>query len=151
MPIEEGKKAPAFALTDQTGKRVDLSDFRGQDVIVYFYPKDDTPGCTTEACNFRDDILVFRKMGVHILGVSTDDVESHQAFAEKHSLPFPLLADTTGEVSATYAGFKLLGLLKLANRKTYLIGPDGTIAKRYDTVDPDKHSTQIMDDLKKLM
>ena len=144
-------QAPRFTLTDQDGASVSLKELLGQPLILFFYPAAMTPGCTTEACNFRDDILVFRKMGVHILGVSTDDVESHKAFADKHSLPFPLLADTTGEVSATYAGFKLLGLLKLANRKTYLIGPDGTIAKRYDTVDPDKHSTQIMDDLKKLM
>lgn len=150
-PIPEGSTAPSFRLQDQNSKWHSPENYKGKWVVLYFYPKDDTPGCTTEACNFRDDILTFRKMGVTILGVSTDDVASHQEFAEKHSLPFPLLADTSGEVSATYAGFKLLGVLKLANRKTYLIGPDGKIAKRYDTVDPEKHSAQIMDDLKKLM
>jgi len=150
-PLQEGSAAPAFRLQDQNSKWHSIEDYKGKWLVLYFYPKDDTPGCTTEACNFRDDIMVFRKMGVTILGVSTDDVESHQEFAEKHSLPFPLLADTSGDVSATYAGFKLLDILKLANRKTYLIGPDGTIAKRYDTVDPDKHSAQIMADLKTLM
>ena len=150
-PPAVGSAAPGFKLQDQNGEWHELSDYRGTWLAVYFYPKDDTPGCTTEACNFRDDIMAFRKMGVTILGVSTDDVESHQEFADKHSLPFPLLADTSGDVSAAYAGFKLLGILKLANLKTYLIGPDGTIAKRYDSVDPDKHSAQIMNDLKALM
>jgi len=150
-PLPEGSAAPSFRLQDQNSKWHSPEDYKGKWLVLYFYPKDDTPGCTTEACNFRDDIMAFRKMGVTILGVSTDDVESHQEFADKHSLPFPLLADTSGDVSAAYAGFKLLGILKLANRKTYLIGPDGTIAKRYDSVDPDKHSAQIMNDLKALM
>ena len=151
MGLAIGDRLPDFNLEDQDGEQRSSASVQGRWLVLFFYPKDDTPGCTTEACNFRDDIMAFRKMGVTILGVSTDDVESHQEFAEKHSLPFPLLADTSGDVSAAYAGFKLLGILKLANRKTYLIGPDGTIAKRYDSVDPDKHSAQIMNDLKALM
>lgn len=147
----EGAPAPDFRLQDQNGKWHTLADYKGQWLVLYFYPKDDTPGCTTEACNFRDEIFTFRKMGATILGVSTDDVASHKEFAEKYSLPFSLLADTDGKVSGQYAGFKLLDFLKIANRKSFLIDPEGRIARRYDKVDPDKHSAQVIEDLTKLM
>src|SRR5512144_1554134 len=93
MAIVEGKKAPAFTLTDQDGKKVSLSDFAGKDVIVYFYPKDDTPGCTKEACGFRDRWKDLQQSGAVVLGVSADDAESHRKFADKYKLPFPLLSD----------------------------------------------------------
>jgi peroxiredoxin Q/BCP len=95
----EGEPAPAFELPDQSGDMHSLSSFSGRWLVLYFYPKDDTPGCTTEACNFRDNIFAFRKLGAQIVGISVDDVESHEAFAEKHGLPFPLLADEGGEVA----------------------------------------------------
>lgn len=150
-PVQEGSVAPTFHLQDQNGKWHSPEDYKGKWVVLYFYPKDDTPGCTTEACNFRDDILAFRKMGIVILGVSTDDVASHQEFAEKHSLPFSLLADTKAETTEAYGALRNLGVMKLAKRHTFLINPEGVIAKHYQDVDPDKHSAEIMSDLQQLM
>jgi peroxiredoxin Q/BCP len=149
--VTEGSVAPSFHLQDQNGKWHSLGDYKGKWLVLYFYPKDDTPGCTTEACNFRDDIMTFRKMGVVILGVSTDDVESHQKFAEKHSLPFSLLADTKGETTEAYGALRNLGIMKFAKRHTFLINPEGIVARHYEDVDPDKHSVEIMADLKRLM
>ncbi|MCJ7558048.1 MAG: peroxiredoxin [Gammaproteobacteria bacterium] len=149
--ISEGGAAPSFRLQDQNGAWHTLEDYKGKWVVLYFYPKDDTPGCTTEACNFRDDIFAFRKLGVAILGVSTDDVESHQQFAEKHSLPFSLLSDPKGETTEQYGSLRNLGVLKYAQRHSFLINPDGVIAKYYEEVDPDTHSAQIMTDLQGLM
>src|SRR4051812_7616225 len=100
--LKIGNKAPAFTLADQDGKIHSLSDYAGKKVLLYFYPKDDTPGCTTEACNFRDGYEEFTKMGLVILGVSKDSVKSHKKFAEKFALPFPLLSDETGEVVESY-------------------------------------------------
>lgn len=149
--ISEGSAAPAFRLQDQTGAWHTLEDYKGKWVVLYFYPKDDTPGCTTEACNFRDDIFAFRKLGVVILGVSTDDVESHQQFADKHSLPFSLLSDPKGDTAEQYGALRNLGVLVLAKRHSFLINPDGVIARHYEEVDPDTHSAQIMNDLQGLM
>jgi peroxiredoxin Q/BCP len=128
-----------------------LQQYQGQWVVLYFYPKDDTPGCTTEACNFRDDIFVFRKMGVQILGVSLDDVSSHKEFAEKFSLPFSLLADSTAETAEKYGVVRNLGVAKFAKRETFIIDPQGRIAKHYDKVSPDDHSKEIQSDLAELM
>ena len=145
-----GSPAPEFELPDQTGQLHSLEDYRNQWVILYFYPKDETPGCTTEACEFRDNIFAFRDLNAQILGVSLDDVESHKAFAENHSLPFPLLADTEGETSTAYGVKTRMFGMTVAKRQTFIIGPDGNVAKHYDKVKPDEHSAQILADLKAL-
>jgi peroxiredoxin Q/BCP len=117
-----GATAPDFKLQDQNGKWHELKDYRGKWVALYFYPKDRTPGCTTQACEFRDNIFAFRDAGAQILGVSVDDVESHKGFSEKHGLPFPILADSTKEVTKKYGVLKTyLGTMELAKRDTFLI------------------------------
>ena len=145
-----GHLAPEFELPDQTGQLHSLEDYRDQWVVLYFYPKDETPGCTTQACEFRDNIFAFKKVNAQILGVSLDDVESHQKFAENHNLPFPLLADTEGQAAEAYGvKTRMLGI-KVAKRQTFLIRPDGTIAKHYKKVNPGSHSKQILADLQAL-
>lgn len=146
-----GDAAPGFRLQDQSGKWRELSDFKGQWLALYFYPKDDTPGCTTEACAFRDDIFKFRKMNVAILGISTDAIESHEAFAEKYHLPFPLLSDASHSTAHAYGVLRDLGITKVAKRETFLIDPQGNIARHYDKVDPEQHSVQLQSDLRELM
>ncbi len=146
-----GSPAPDFRLMDQAGEWHTLEDYRGKWVALYFYPKADTPGCTTEACNFRDNIFAFREMGAEIVGVSLDDVEDQKAFAEKYSLPFTLLADTEGETAEAYGVLRNFGVMKLASRQSFLIDPEGRIAKHYEKVDPDTHSEEVMADLKALM
>ena len=145
-----GDAAPDFELADQNGKLHTLEDYRDEYVALYFYPKDDTPGCTTEACEFRDDIFKYRRMGCRVLGVSLDDAESHKEFAEKYGLPFPLLADTEGTTADAY-GVKgrFLGM-SIAKRQTFLIGPDGKVVKHYAEVDPDTHSDELLSDLSDL-
>ena len=145
-----GSPAPEFELADQTGQLHSLEDYRNQWVVLYFYPKDETPGCTTEACEFRDNIFAFRDLNAQILGVSLDDVESHKAFAENHSLPFPLLADTDGEASTAYGVKTRMFGMTVAKRQTFIIGPDGSIAKHYEKVSPDEHSKIVLADLKVL-
>lgn len=146
-----GEIAPDFRLQDQHGDWHELEDYRGRWVTLYFYPKDDTPGCTTEACAFRDDIFAFRRLGAAILGVSLDDVDSHREFAEKYSLPFSLLADTGGEVAEAYSVKTIRGDMTYATRQTFLIDPDGRIARHYERVDPEAHSKQVLADLSALM
>lgn len=145
-----GSPAPEFELPDQTGQLHSLEDYRNQWVILYFYPKDETPGCTTEACEFRDNIFAFRDLNAQILGVSLDDVESHKEFAENHSLPFPLLADTEGTTSTAYGVKTRMFGMTVAKRHTFIIGPDGNVAKHYGKVKPAKHSAQVLADLKEL-
>jgi peroxiredoxin Q/BCP len=145
-----GTAAPDFRLQDQKGDWHELSQYEGQWVALYFYPKNDTPGCTTEACNFRDNIFAFRERDAVILGVSLDDVESHKEFAEKYSLPFTLLSDAEGEVAERYGVLRNLGVMKVAKRQSFLIGPDGVIAKHYEDVDPDTHSQEVLADLESL-
>lgn len=146
-----GTAAPDFKLQDQNGKWHSLSDYRGKWVALYFYPKDQTPGCTTQACEFRDNIFAYREAGAQILGVSVDDVESHKKFAEKHSLPFPILADPTKQVAKTYGVLKsYLGTMELARRDTFLIDPQGRIVKRYVDVKPEGHSQVVLRDIKEL-
>ena len=148
--VAVGSPAPEFELPDQEGQLHSLEDYRDQWVVLYFYPKDDTPGCTTEACEFRDNIFAFRDLNAQILGISLDDVESHKSFSEKHGLPFPLLADVEGTASSAYGvKTRMLGM-EVAKRQTFIIGPDGTIAKHYDKVDPDAHSKQVLADLAEL-
>lgn len=145
-----GTPAPEFELPDQTGQLHSLEDYRDQWVVLYFYPKDDTPGCTTEACEFRDDIFEFRKMNAQILGVSFDDVESHLKFAEHHELPFPLLADTEGKAAEAYGVKTRMFGMTVAKRQTFLIDPAGLIALHYESVDPAAHSQQVLADLREL-
>lgn len=145
-----GAPAPEFELSDQTGQLHSLEDYRDQWVVLYFYPKDETPGCTTEACEFRDNIFEFRKINVQILGVSFDDVESHRKFAENYDLPFPLLADTEGNAAEAYGvKTKMLGMT-IAKRQTFLIDPAGNLAKHYGKVNPETHSAEVLADLKTL-
>ena len=144
-----GSTAPNFKLQDQAGKWHDLSDYRGKWVALYFYPKDDTPGCTTQACGFRDNIFAFNKEGAVILGISVDDVASHKAFAEKHGLPFTILADSDKAVTRQYGVLKTyLGVMELARRDTFIVDPQGRIAKHYESVDPDGHSQLVLEDIK---
>ncbi len=145
-----GQPAPEFELSDQNGELHSLEDYRDQWVVLYFYPKDETPGCTTEACEFRDNIFAFKKINAQILGVSLDDVESHRKFAENHGLPFPLLADIEGKAADAYGVKTKRFGMTLAKRQTFLISPDGTLAKHYEEVNVDSHSTQVLADLKEL-
>ena len=147
---KSGDTAPDFRLVDQNGTIRSLSDFSGQWVVLYFYPKDDTPGCTKEACSFRDDLTTLEKLGAKVVGVSVDDSDSHSKFASKYHLPFPLLADADGKVAESYGALTNLMLLKIAKRYTFLIDPKGKIAKVYLSVDTSRHSQEIVDDLKKL-
>jgi len=148
--LDVGKPAPEFELPDQHGQLHSLEDYRDQWVVLYFYPKDETPGCTTEACEFRDNIFAYRELNAQILGVSLDDVESHRKFAENHSLPFPLLADIDGATADAYGvKTKMMGWT-VAKRQTFLIDPQGNIALHYEKVDPDEHSAQVLADLKSL-
>jgi peroxiredoxin Q/BCP len=146
-----GTPAPPFRLPDQTGKAVSLADHRGKWVVLYFYPKDNTPGCTTEACDFRDNIFAFNEASAVVLGISVDDVGSHKEFATQHRLPFTLLADNDKQVTRAYGVLhRPLGLMELARRETFLVDPQGIIVKHYRDVDPDAHSKQVLADLKAL-
>ena len=146
-----GEMAPNFRLQDQKGEWHDLEQYRGQWVTLYFYPKDDTPGCTTEACAFRDNIFAFEDLGATVLGVSLDDVASHAQFAEKYSLPFSLLADLDGSTATSYGVLSDFGGFKMAKRETFLIDPQGRVAHHYPRVDPGNHSQEVMGRLKQLM
>jgi peroxiredoxin Q/BCP len=148
--IKVGDPAPEFELSDQNGQLHSLEDYRDQWVVLYFYPKDETPGCTTEACEFRDNIFAYKALNAQILGVSLDDAESHKAFAENHGLPFPLLADVEGTASSSYGVKTRMFGVKVAKRQTFIIGPDGTIAKHYEKVSPAEHSAQVLADLREL-
>jgi peroxiredoxin Q/BCP len=145
-----GEPAPAFKLQDQDGKWHSLADYKGKWVAIYFYPKDDTPGCTTQACSFRDNIFAFNKEGAVILGISVDDVESHKKFAEKHGLPFALLADADKAVAKQYGVLKNFGVAEFARRDTFIVDPEGRIAKHYESVKPDGHSQVVLEDIKAL-
>ncbi|MBS1817132.1 MAG: thioredoxin-dependent thiol peroxidase [Acidobacteria bacterium] len=150
MPlIEPGKKAPAFSLKDQDGQTHTLSDYAGRPVVLYFYPKDDTPGCTVEACAFRDNLPKFAPGKAAIFGVSILDEKSKAKFASKYDLNFPLLADADHEVAEKYGawqersmyGKKYMGVARV----TYLIGADGKVVKRWDKVKPDGHAEEVLD------
>lgn len=142
------KQAPAFNMQDQNGDWHALENYRDQWLVLYFYPKDDTPGCTTEACNFRDNIYAYKALGAAIIGVSLDDVESHAEFASKYKLPFTILSDTDRSVSKAYGVLRDYKFIKIASRQSFLINPEGVVVKHYAEVDPDKHSAEILDDLK---
>jgi thioredoxin-dependent peroxiredoxin len=142
-----GAPAPAFELPDQKGEIRRLEDYGGKWLVLYFYPKDNTPGCTTQACEFRDNIFAFRRLGAEIVGISLDDVETHLAFAEQHSLPFTLLADEGGTVAERYGVLRNFGVVKLASRQTFLISPDGLVARHYEKVDVNQHSEEVLRDI----
>jgi peroxiredoxin Q/BCP len=146
--VEEGKPAPDFELTSDTGERVKLSSLRGQPVVLYFYPKDDTPGCTTQACGIRDVYGDFRERGAVVLGVSPDDEASHVKFKEKYSLPFTLLADPGHEVAERYGVWKernLYGKKSMGiERSTFVIDADGNVAKTMRRVKPDTHAADVL-------
>jgi len=145
-----GQAAPEFRLQDQNGNWVALGDFRGKWIAVYFYPKADTPGCTKEACEFRDNIFAFEEIGATVIGISIDAIKDQKKFAEKYSLPFPLLADIDGKTAEAYGVLNNLGIMKIAKRQSFLIGPDGKIARHYEKVDPAAHSKEVLADLKAL-
>jgi peroxiredoxin Q/BCP len=146
--VEEGKPAPDFELSSDTGERVKLSSLRGKPVVLYFYPKDDTPGCTTQACGIRDVYADFRGRGAVVLGVSPDDEASHVKFKEKYSLPFTLLADPEHEVAEQYGVWKernLYGKKSMGiERSTFVIDADGNIAKTMRRVKPDTHAADVL-------
>jgi peroxiredoxin Q/BCP len=146
-----GESAPDFRLQDQNGEWQSLEQHRGRWIALYFYPKDDTPGCTKEACAFRDNIFAFDELNALILGVSLDDVESHAEFAEKYSLPFPILADTDKQAANAYGVYTKIVTFEIAKRQSFLIDPDGNIAKHYEKVNPDKHSEEVLADLRQLI
>ena len=148
--INTGQVAPNFNLQDQNGEWHTLDNYKGKWVVLFFYPKDQTPGCTTEACNFRDNIFEFEKLNAQILGVSVDDVESHQAFSEKYSLPYPILADVNKECATEYGVLGKFMMMTIAKRQSYLINPEGSIVKHYKKVDPDTHTKEVIVDLKQL-
>jgi peroxiredoxin Q/BCP len=147
-----GDVAPNFRLPSTRGKEVSLRDYKGKDVVLYFYPKDDTPGCTKEACSFRDTESELAKSGAVVLGVSTDSIESHNKFSEKYHLNFPLLSDATADVSKMYGVWKEKNMYGRrywgVARSTFLIGPDGRIKKIYKKVDTEKHGTDVLADLR---
>ena len=146
--IPEGTEAPDFSLPDASGKPVKLSDFAGKTVVLYFYPKDDTPGCTTEACGFRDMQKEYAKRGAVVLGISPDDPASHAKFAAKYKLPFTLLADVGAKVAQDYgvwgernfAGHKFMGNA----RTTFIISPDGEVEKVFQGVKPEGHDKEVL-------
>jgi len=147
---EVGKPAPDFNLPDQDGKRHTLQDYRGKWLVLYFYPKDDTPGCTQEACAFRDDLSQITELGAQVVGVSVDDTGSHAEFAKKYHLPFPLLADQSADTAEHYGALMNLYVIKFARRYTFLIDPQGNVNKIYLSVETSRHSKQVIDDLKKV-
>jgi len=147
--LKEGSKAPEFSLKDQKGKTHKLSEYKGKKIILYFYPRDNTPGCTKEACNFRDDDSQIRKKNAVVLGVSGDSVESHKKFQEKHALPFTLLSDPDKDVIKKYGAWKqksMYGKTFLGiQRSTYVIDEKGKIIKVFDKVKVDNHSKEILE------
>src|SRR5262245_8351836 len=148
LKLKEGDKAPNFTARSNAGGTVSLSDFEGKNVILYFYPKDDTPGCTKEACGFRDHFKAFEKRDTVLLGVSTDGIKSHQKFVEKFKLPFTLLADEDRKIVQAYGvwgekrfmGRKYMGTYRV----TFLIGPDGRIKRTWQKVKPDEHAGEVL-------
>jgi peroxiredoxin Q/BCP len=145
-----GSPAPQFSLPDQNGNQTRLSDWRGRWVVLYFYPKDDTPGCTEEACHFRDDLQALKALGAQVVGISVDNTTSHAAFAKKYNLPFPLLADADASVAKRFGAYSDWLVTGFAKRYTFLIDPSGRIVQSYLNVDTSRHSTEIIADLKRL-
>jgi thioredoxin-dependent peroxiredoxin len=152
VKLSEGDLAPDFTTTAQDDTKVSLSDFRGRNVVLYFYPRDNTPGCTKEACAFRDEFAAFKAKGAAVLGVSVDSAASHSKFAEKHKLPFTLLADEEKRLVQSYGVWgekKFMGRKHMGtHRVTFLIGPDGRIRKIWPKVKPEEHAREVLAELK---
>jgi peroxiredoxin Q/BCP len=146
-PPKVGEQAPDFNLPNAKGEMVSLASFKGSWVVLYFYPKDDTPGCTKEACTFRDDLHKLEKLGAKVVGVSVDDGKSHAEFAKKYNLPFPLLSDNDGAIANKYGALSDFLVMKMAKRYTFLIDNTGVLRKSYLSVDTSRHSQEIIDDL----
>lgn len=155
MKLKPNSKSPEFSLPDENGNFHKLSDYKGKFVVLYFYPRDNTPGCTTEACNFRDDYSVYKKAGIEIIGVSPDSSDSHTKFKEKYELPFALLADKTHEVSDAYGvwvkkknmGREYFGV----QRTTFVINKEGLIVRIFEGVKPAEHSKEVLAEIEKLI
>lgn len=151
MTLNVGDPAPDFSLPDAEGNQVTLKDLRGKRVVLYFYPRDNTPGCTKEACGFRDAYSDYASQSVVVLGVSTDDAKAHNKFIQKYNLPFPLLIDAGGAVASAYGSYglkKFMGKEYMGiTRSTFIIGPDGTLEKIYRKVKPAEHAAQVLADL----
>jgi peroxiredoxin Q/BCP len=151
LKLKEGDVAPDFSAMASGGERISLADLKGKNVVLYFYPKDDTPGCTKEACAFRDEFAEFKKRGAVVLGVSVDSMKSHDKFVKKYKLPFTLLADEDKKIVRTYGvwgqksmfGIKFMGI----HRVTFLIGPDGRIKKIWPSVKPAEHVEEVLAEL----
>lgn len=147
--IKEGNAAPAFTATNTNGETIRLKDLRGKKVVLYFYPKDDTPGCTKEACSFRDSFAQFRKQGIEVIGVSTDSEASHKKFTAKYKLPFTLLADTDHSIADTYGVYgekKFMGRTYMGvKRMTFLIDEKGKIRKVFEKVKPEEHAQEVLE------
>ena len=147
--LKEGTTAPAFKTTDANGEAVSLKDLRGQKVVLYFYPKDDTPGCTKEACSFRDDFAKFKKRGIAVLGVSPDSEKSHKKFETRYKLPFTLLADTDHAIAESYGVWgekKFMGRTYMGvQRTTFLIDEKGKIKKVFEKVKPEDHASEVLE------
>ena len=148
--IKVGVIAPDFTLVDQNNESQTLSKMRGKWVVMYFYPKDETPGCTTEACNFRDNILSLRVKKAEVWGISVDNSKSHAKFSDNHKLPFTLLADIDGKVAKQYGSLLNMIVFKIAKRHSFIIDPQGNIAKIYRDVNPKTHVEVILKDLDEL-
>ncbi len=144
MPLSVGDTAPNFTVKDTIGNTVTLSNYTGKPVVLYFYPKDDTPGCTKEACSFRDNYQQYLSKGITVFGVSLDNEASHQAFTEKFSLPFPLLADVGGAIAKAYDVLGDRNGTLYAQRVTYIIGADGKISQVYTSINTETHATDIL-------
>ncbi|MGB9963415.1 thioredoxin-dependent thiol peroxidase [Halobacterium sp. CBA1126] len=146
--LSEGEPAPDFELPNQDGEPVSLSDYDGQYVVVYFYPRADTPGCTTEACSFRDNWDEYTERDVHVLGVSDDPVEDLEDFAEKYDLPFDLLSDEDGSVASAYDSYGEKNVfgneVEGVFRNTYVVGPDGDVVAAFEGVDPEEHADEVL-------
>jgi len=145
-----GEAAPTFDLLDQNGQSQRLEDYRGKWLVLYFYPKDDTPGCTTEACQFRDDYYQIKALGAVVMGVSLDDVASHKEFSNKYHLPFPLLSDREKSLAEAYGVLRGFGPIQYASRQSFIIDPQGHIARHYARVSPKQHAAEIIKALKNL-
>ena len=144
-----GEPAPDFELADQYGATHSLEDFRGKWLVVFFYPKADTPGCTTEACNFRDNIYAIRGAGAEVVGISVDSVEDQKKFSDKYKLPFTILSDTGGETCDDYGVLRSFGSMEVANRESFIVNPEGLVVKHYEKVSPDTHTQDVIADLER--
>lgn len=154
MTLQVGDPAPDFSLADADGNTVSLADLSGKRVVLYFYPRDNTPGCTKEACAFRDNYAAYQEKDVVVLGVSADDAKSHQKFINKHDLPFPLLVDEDAKVATAYGSYglkKFMGKEYMGiSRSTFVIGPDGKLEKIYRKVKAEKHPAELLAELDEL-